>query len=268
MKIDSHAHIGRIFVYNLSYKRVLLSMEKYGVDFSLVSSFESIENDSRGKPVPWILQKRQNRVLIRTVKSVKKAPDRLGALIWLKIRQETPNKRTYRLIEKYRRYIYGIKLHPYRSRTAPDDPRMQPVYELARHFGLPVVSHTGDCEEGDSRHLYNAAKANPDINFVAVHMDIDTDSKNVIGFIKELPNLYGDTTWVPYDNVLNAVRTCGSEKILFGSDNPMDGKDTLQYSKKFFVDLKEDISEEDYENIMHKNAERLFGIKLPAAERT
>ena len=261
MIIDSHAHIGRILVYNLSYKRVLLSMEKYGVDFSLVSCFESIENDDKGKPVPWIAQKRQNRVLKRTVKAVKKAPDKLGALIWLKIRQELPNKRTIRLIEKYRKYIYGIKLHPYRSKTAPDEPRLQPIIDLARRFNLPVVSHTGNCEEADSVHLYNLAKANPDVNFVAVHMDIDTDSKNVIARMKELPNLYGDTTWVPYENVVNAAKTCGSEKVLFGSDSPMDGKDTLQYSKKFFVDLREELGAEAHENIMHKNAERLFKIK-------
>ena len=42
----------------------------------------------------------------------------------------------------------------------------------------------------------------------------------------------------------------------------MDGKETLRYSKKYFVDLKDEVSEEDYENIMHKNAERLFGINL------
>lgn len=265
MVIDSHAHIGRILVYNLSYKRVLWAMEKYGVDFSLVSSFESIENDNKGRKIPWIAQKHQNRVLIRTVKAVKKAPDKLGALIWLKIRQELPNKRTVRLIEKYRPYIYGIKLHPYHSKTAPDDPRLKPVYDLARRFDLPIVSHTGNCEEASSEHLYNAAKANPDINFVAVHMDIDTDSKNVIARMKELPNLYGDTTWVPYENVVNAVKICGSEKVLFGSDSPMDGKDTLQYSKKFFVDLREELGEEAHENIMHKNAERLFKIKLPNA---
>ncbi len=170
-----------------------------------------------------------------------------------------------RLIEKYRPYIYGIKLHPYHSKTAPDDPRLKPVYDLARRFDLPIVSHTGNCEEASSEHLYNAAKANPDINFVAVHMDIDTDSKNVIARMKELPNLYGDTTWVPYENVVNAVKTCGSEKVLFGSDSPMDGKDTLQYSKKFFVDLREELGEEAHENIMHKNAERLFKIKLPNA---
>ena len=262
MIIDSHAHLGRILVYNLSYKRLLRSMDKYNIDFSLVSSIESIENNDNGKPVPWIAQKHQNRVLKRTVKFVKKAPDRLGALIWLKIRQELPNKRTYRLIEKNRKYIYGIKLHPYRSKTAPDEERLKPVIDLARHFGLPIVSHTGNCEEADSVHLYNLAKANPDVNFVAVHMDIDTDSSALIERMKDAPNLYGDTTWVPYDNIIRAIKACGSERILFGTDNPMDGWDTPRYSKKFFVDLKEEIGAEEHENIMHKNAERLFGINL------
>ena len=93
-------------------------------------------------------------------------------------------------------------------------------------------------------------------------MDIDTDSAELIERMKETPNLYGDTTWVPLDNVLRAVEAVGSERILFGTDNPMDGKETLRYSKKYFVDLKDEVSEEDYENIMHKNAERLFGINL------
>ena len=89
-----------------------------------------------------------------------------------------------------------------------------------------------------------------------------TESAELIERMKETPNLYGDTTWVPLDNVLRAVEAVGSERILFGTDNPMDGKETLRYSKKYFVDLKDEVSEEDYENIMHKNAERLFGINL------
>ena len=32
MIIDSHAHLGRILVYNLSYKRLLRSMDKYNKD--------------------------------------------------------------------------------------------------------------------------------------------------------------------------------------------------------------------------------------------
>ncbi len=80
-------------------------------------------------------------------------------------------------------------------------------------------------------HLFNAAKANPDINFVAVHMDLDSDSKEAIDCISRLPNLYGDTTWVSVKTTLRAIEKCGSEKILFGTDNPIDGKDHMLYNR-------------------------------------
>ena len=271
MIIDSHAHIGRIAVYNLSMRKILYSMKRYGIDFTLVSSIECIENDDKGRPVPRIVQRSQYRVLKRSLRAVKKAPDKVGLLVWLKIRQEQPDEKLIRLIEKNRRYIYGIKLHPYRSRTAPDSPKMQAIYDLARRFDLPVVSHTGDCEEADSEHLYNAAKQNPDINFVAVHMDLESGNRRAIDFISKLPNLYGDTTWVPVSSTLRAIELCGSEKILFGSDNPVDGKDTYlvnnagqrALSQEYFNEFKTMVSAEDYDNIMYKNAERLFKIKLP-----
>ena len=270
MIIDSHAHIGRIAVLNLSVRKMLYSMEKYGVDFSLVSNIECTEYYARDKRLPWFLRKSQTRVLKRTLRAVRRHSDKLGVLVWLRIGSEMPDEKLIRLIEKNRALIYGIKLHPYRSFVAPDDPKLEPVYELARRFGLPVVSHTGDCEEGDSLHLYNAAQAHPDIDFVAVHMDLDTDNLKAIELISRLPNLYGDTTWVSTKSAIKAIEVCGSEKILFGTDNTIDGKDHLfvnragqrALSQDYFHVLPEKISRVDYENIMYKNAEKLFKIKL------
>ncbi len=270
MIIDSHAHIGRILFFNLPVRHVLYSMEKYGVAFSLVSNIESTEYYQEGKHLPRLFQKSQYRVLKRTLRAVKKHPDKLGALMWLKIESELPDEKFCRLIEKNRRYIYGIKLHPYRSETAPDIARLKPVYDLARRFDLPVVAHTGNIEQASTRHLFNAAKENPNVNFVAVHMDLDSDNKEAIDLIAQLPNLYGDTTWVPLKSTLYAIEKCGSEKILFGTDNPIDGKDTLLVNKagqralsqEYFNEFKTMVSAEDYENIMYKNAERLFKIRL------
>ena len=57
--------------------------------------------------------------------------------------------------------------------------------------------------------------------------------------------------------------------MLFGTDNPIDGKDTLLHNRtgdrslyqQYFNELKEMISPEDYENLMYKNAVRVFGIR-------
>ncbi len=274
MIIDSHAHIGRILILNLSVGKVLYSMERYGVDFSLVSSIESTEYFKPGSRLPWPLRKTQYSVCQKTIRAAKKHPDKLGALLWLQIDRRLPDKRLYRLIEKNIEFVYGIKLHPFRSETAPDDPKLEPVYALAAHFGLPVVSHTGDSEHASVVHLYNAAKAHPDINFVAVHMDLDREGEDAIALIADLPNLYGDTTWVSLKRTLCAVEKCGSEKILFGTDNPIDGKDHMLFNRagqrslcqEYFNEFRGMVSAEDYDNIMYKNAQRLFGIALPDNE--
>ena len=268
MVIDSHAHIGNLWVLNLNVRKVLWSMEQYGVDFSLVSSIESTEYYEKGKHLPWPLRKTTMCVCRKIVRAVKRHPDKLGALLWIQTGKRIPYKRLCRFIEKNRQYIYGIKIHPYRSEVAPDDPRTEPVYELARRFGLPVAAHTGDIEQAMTSHLYNAAKAHPDVRFIAVHMDLESGNQKAIEYISQLPNLYGDTTWVPVASALRAIERCGSEKILFGTDNPIDGKQHMLYNRagqrslcqEYFNEFKTMVSTEAYENVMYKNAERVFGI--------
>ena len=101
-------------------------------------------------------------------------------------------------------------------------------------------------------------------------MDLGSDNSQAIELLGRLSNLYGDTTWVPVESTLKAIKKWGSEKILFGSDNPIDGKDTYLHNKtgdrslyqQYFNEFQAMVSKEDYENIMYKNAERLFGIKI------
>ena len=152
--------------------------------------------------------------------------------------------------------------------TDPDDERLEPVYRLAAEFDLPVVSHTGGCEQAMSPHLYNAAKRHPELKFVMVHMDLGTDNSVALDLLGKLPNLYGDTTWVPMSTTIDAIQRYGSEKMLFGTDNPIDGKDTLLHNKtgvrslyqQYFNELKALLPAGDYDNLMYKNAQRMFGL--------
>ena len=269
MIIDTHAHIGTLPPFDMKLGELLRSMERFGIDFSLFSSIEGAENDHQGTPVPPAYQKPQNRLLREALDAAKTAPDRLGVLAWMRIRQELPDEGFVRLLRENRDLIYGLKLHPFHSRTAPDEERLEPVYRLAAEYGLPVVSHTGGCEEARSVHLYNVAKRHPEIDFVMVHMDLGTDNREALRLLGELPNLYGDTTWVPLATTLEAIRRYGSEKMLFGTDNPIDGEETLLHNplgerslyQQYFHELKELLPAEDYDNLMYKNAQRVFGIR-------
>lgn len=268
MIIDTHVHIGAFDDFVMTPEDVLYSMEKYGVDFSLVSDGEAVEFDHVGQPVPKNLQRSQNRVFRDTIRFARKHPDKIGAVPWLKIHSELPDEEFRAILKKNRDIVYAFKFHPFHSRTAPDDDRLEPIYRLAAEYDLPIVSHTGGCEEARSVHLYHAAKRHPELSFVMVHLDLGTDNSEAIELLGKLPNLYGDTTWVPVKSTLEAVRRWGSEKILFGSDNPIDGRDTYLHNKtgdrslyqEYFNEFRSMIPPEDYDNIMYKNAVRLFHL--------
>ncbi len=266
MIIDTHMHIGTSLDFDMTEEQILYSMERYKIDFALVSNTEGVEFDHMGTEIPDEFQKSQYDINKRAIDFSKSYPDKIGALLWIKMYNEYPDEHFLRLIRQNRDFIYGIKLHPFHSRVSPDDARMEAWYDVCRKNNLPVVSHTGGCEKAMSRHMYNAAKLHPDINFVMVHMDLGTDNEEAINFICKQPNLYGDTTWVSIESTIKAIKRCGSEKILFGSDNPIDGKDTFLHNKsgdrslyqQYFNELKNLIDNKDYENIMYKNAQRLF----------
>lgn len=270
MIIDTHTHIGRMLNFNMTEEDILYSMQQYGISFSLISNVEGAENDHEGRLIPIQFQKSQNTVFEETLEVAKRNRDKIGVLVWIKMRQELPDDRFVNLIRENRDVIYGLKLHPFHSRTAPDDDRLEPVYRLAAEYQLPVVSHTGGCEEAASGRLYHAAQKHPEVNFVMVHMDLGSDNKKAINLLGKLPNLYGDTTWVPLQSTLEVIEKYGSEKILFGSDNPIDGKDTYLHNRSgerslyqsYFNEFKTLVSQHDYDNVMYKNAQKLFGIIL------
>ena len=269
MIIDTHVHIGKMLGFDMKPSEVIYSMDRYGIDFSLVSDIRASEYDHLGRKIPKLLQKSQKKNFKDTLAFAKEYPDKIGAVPWLKIGGELPDDEFKTILRDNIEYVYAFKFHPFHSRTAPDDTKLEPIYRLAAEYGLPIVSHTGGCEEARSYHLYKAAEKHPELSFVMVHMDLGTDNSEALELLGKLPNLYGDTTWVPVSTTLKALERYGSEKVLFGSDSPIDGKDTYLQNRagdrslyqQYFNEFRDMVSPSDYENIMYKNAVRIFNIK-------
>lgn len=162
--------------------------------------------------------------------------------------------------------IYAIKLHPFHSHVSPTDERVIPYIELAEKINVPVVSHTGGCDDDSPIHLYEAAKLFPTVPFVMVHMGLGTDNKQALELLGKAENLYGDTTWVPVNTTIEAINKYGTEKMIFGSDMPIDGVDTYLHDKngncaiyqEYFHELPKLISTKAYEDLMFRNALRIF----------
>lgn len=270
MIIDTHVHIGgRVAGFNMTEDMVIEAMSKYGIDFAIVSNADAVEVNHRQRLITEKLQISQEEALLKTIDFANKFPNKIGVAPWVKPLTQGLTKELEKIISDNRKMIYAIKLHPFHSKVSPIDERVLPYIELADKLNLPIVSHTGGCEEAKPEYLYEAAKLYPNVSFVMVHMGLGSDNREALELLGKADNLYGDTTWVPMSTTIEAINKYGSKRMIFGSDMPIDGVDTYLYNPRgerslyqdYFKKLPKLIDEESYDNLMYKNAMRVFGIE-------
>lgn len=269
MIIDTHVHIGQSLNFDMREEDVLYSLKKYNIDIAVVSNCQAASHDHHRKLLPESMQTSGIDCLKRSLKFARENEGKIYLQHWVKPMEEiTSELKT--LVEDNIDVIRGIKFHPYHSGVAFTDESCEKYVRLAAEYNLPVISHTGTEYDDNPKRLFEMAKKYPNTNFVMVHLGLGSDNKEAIELCKAQKNLYGDTTWVSVKSTLEFIDKCGSERIMFGSDSPIDGKDTYAFNFKgerslyqeYFGEFKEMISKEDYENIMWRNACRLFSIKL------
>ena len=269
MLIDTHVHIGGEKVgFDMTEEKVLSAMKKYNIDLTIVSNGDAVEVDHEQKLLPREYHISQEDALRRVLGFARKYPENIRVGVWVKPLTETVTEELEQLIADNRDIICALKLHPFHSKVSPVDKRTLPYLELANKYKLAVVSHTGTGPEDSPVHVHEAAKLFPEIPFVMVHMGLGSDNKEALELLGKADNLYGDTAWVPMETTIEAVRRYGSKKMLFGSDMPIDGVDTYLCNPKgerslyqdYFHVLPEKISKEVYEDLMWRNALKVFNL--------
>ena len=132
MRIDTHVHIGGDKLgFSMSENLVIAAMEKYEIDYALVSNSDAAEVDHEQRLLPKELQTPQEEALLRTLKFAKKNPGKIGVGVWAKPLKEQVTPELEKLIQENLNLIHAIKLHPYHSDISPVDPRTIPFLELA-----------------------------------------------------------------------------------------------------------------------------------------
>ena len=270
MIIDTHVHTGNMLGFVLTEDDVIYSMKKYGISHSIVSTLNAAEFDHQLNPIPQKYLHSQIECLNDVVGFAKKFPDKISAAVWVRPFSENADSSLYKAVGDNIKYIKALKFHPFHSTVPFDSKQSEQFIELAGHYGLPIVTHTGGSDSACCIRVYRMAKKYPKINFVMVHMGLGTDNNEAIDLISKLPNLYGDTTWVPIESTLTLIKNAGIEKIFFGSDNPIDGKDTYLCNRtgdrslyqQYFHELRNILSPDDYDKLMYKNAASVFNISI------
>lgn len=265
--IDSHVHIGgEAAGFVMNEELVLRSMEKYKIEISIVSNGDSVEYGEDFKKVPAEMQVTQKETLERVIKFCRKNPGKIYGAFWCKPHHEVVTEEIEKMIAENRDVIVALKVHPTLSNLSFSDEKMHPYFKLAEKYELPVMVHTANDEVANPVRVYEMACRYPKLNFIMAHMGLGTDNKLAVELMEKASNLYADTTWVPVETTLEVIRKFGSKRVMFGSDNPIDGLDTYDCNPKgepglyrqYFGPLKEMISREDYENLMEKTARNIF----------
>lgn len=262
MIIDSHMHLGEMIGFNMPEDMVLKSIKKYKINYGVISNTQSAEFDHHCVIIPKEYTKTQVESNDRTLKFVKNNFDKFRGQFWIKPQTEGFSNEIRDYIIENRKYFVGIKMHPYHSIMKITDDKVRPYIEVAQELNMSFSSHTAGDIYSDSKLVYEVALKYPSVKFIMVHLGLGTDNLEAINIVSKLPNLYGDTTWVPKEKVLMAVKKCGADKILFGTDSPIDGVDTYKKYLDMLEYLKANLTKTEYEMVTYSNAEKIFEFDI------
>ena len=269
MIIDSHTHIGNIQfevgknrVKNLPGALLIASLEKYKIDFAIVSGLEGAEFDADFKLASKKMQVSQKEGLERLMGFVRNNISKVRALFWIKPHTELLTEEIENLVTANRELICGLKVHPTLSNLKFTDRKFYPYLEMAVKLGFPVQVHTENDGRSDVKFVGKMASIFPELKFIMVHMGMNTDNSEALSLIKNSSNIYGDTCVVKHENIIKAIKECGSDKILFGSDSIVNGIDTYALCIPLIGKIKETFSENEAAKVLGLNSMTIFNLPV------
>lgn len=263
--IDIHAHCGSFRGYDLSSAMLLENVSRFGVRIALVSNIDGAELPGTTRNLNEI------DANAATAKLVNEHPKVLRGLIWSR-----PDDGNVQNVEQFasmriagskdERTFVGVKFHPEFNNFAADADKVDPYLSFCEKHGLPAVFHCGGARSNSSAEkIYQAARRHPHVPVVLYHMGFGGDHQSAIDVVAgSLKNhdadLYLETAQADPDAVLLAVKKVGASRILFGTDATYFGKKHYENYAQLVKRLHADLPPEQFQLIMHGNAERLFRI--------
>ena len=260
--IDAHAHIFSKPTLKQSEEEILVSMKKYGIAFSLISNCDAAEFSSGA--TDKVKNTTTLKCLNQVLTFVKKSPKKLGAAVWIRpVKEKGPSPELKECVKRNRMLIYALKYHPYCERTPISSPLLEPWLAWAEEENFPIIVHTAEDEYSDVDFLVEVAKKHPKLKFVAAHVQLCSDNSKGFAAISSTKNIYGDTAWVPMKVAAKILRQVGPDRIMFGTDNPIDGVDTLANPMyQDYFSNRSRLSRTLFENLMRNNAISFFQLPL------
>lgn len=255
--IDCHAHLGRWKKGVLRPELLSRLADEEGIAAFLVSSLAGLDcADGRPGGEPFLDQENANQEVLQQC-----AGD--ARLLPLAVCQV--GKGTAPQIRELARadLIHGLKFHPYHADIPADDQRYDPFLEVAREHELCCVFHAAPgCS--DPALIYTLARRFPSVPVVLYHINLTGDLQHGINTARQAKEagdaiLYLELSWVPARYLTEAVAAVGVERVLFGSDAPLDGPNHFEKYRDLLAAIRS-LGQEAADLILFRNSKRLFHI--------
>jgi len=170
----------------------------------------------------------------------------------------------------------GLKFHPTVHDYPADGTKMDAFMEVARRYQVAVQIHSAIDDNAKPERVAALAQRFPDVKIVMIHTELGAhDKTHALNLIKDLPNVYAETSWANPESVLQAMEVLDSSRVLFGTDATVDEYE--QFSKKSIANpqgqyvysvldviqrVKAEAHPDAYANWAWLNAVRVHGLRF------
>jgi len=259
MIIDSHAHI---YPDKIAHKAARSIGDFYDIDMDLDGTVDMLlkVGDEAGVDKFLVHSVATTPHQVRSInsfiaKSVSEHPDRFIGFATL--HPDCGDEIPEIVDEAISLGLDGIKLHPDFQKFDIDSPEAMRMYEVLEGR-LPILFHTGDYRTQYSKptKIIKVLERFPKLDIIAAHFGAWSEW----GFgSKELSEagVYVDSSSSFYamspERIMEMIHIFGTDKIFFGSDYPM-----WNVKKELETFMSLPLSDEDREQILHKNLEGLL----------
>ena len=253
MIIDADAHIGEIkdfLCFDPSVENLLKRMDELKVDVVINADYYGLDvpDFDRGAEVSINLYNVSNGKLVNYFNYNPKHMEKC-----------------LEVIEKYHDHpaFVGIKIHPSMHHIFADDESYRPVWEIAKKYGLPIMSHTWALSDYNPRQKFAVPglfekyiKEYPEVDFIFGHSGGRTEGvREAAALAAKYANAYLDIAGDPFEfGVVDyLVKNGGEDKVLFGTDVFW-----FDFSPQLGMVLGANISDEAKEKVFKTNALKVF----------
>jgi predicted TIM-barrel fold metal-dependent hydrolase len=202
---DAHTHLGNDIDGMVGDRDELLQIQRaYGV----VRSFVFCLDEPDRKPAFTAAND-------RSLAHAAAAPEELLPFVRLDL-DDGPIEEATRCLDLGAR---GIKLHPRAQRFLPDDPRLEPVFELAAERRVPILIHGGRGLPPIADSLARLLDRHCPPALIVAHAGIVDLAAMAENFAGRAGVFFDTSVWSPLD-LLDLYRLVPPEQVVYASDYP------------------------------------------------